>query len=362
MRSIALSPPFALARAAVFTLSSLCLAAACTFEVAAPPARAPSQACVDEERVLNVGFYAFFAPVSYSASEDPDSKEFHTHLGYEADLLTALEAIDGAGLSFSRHPIATWDDIWLQAATPQYDIIGGGITILDSRTRDAADNQVVTFTSGHITFRQSLLVRAADATRLTAHDDLTSDVRVGALAGTTGEFRLLELTGLVDAEGVLAAGVRIETPAGTVVADGSPDYVITAAGESPILGGRQRLHPPSHGMPQVVYLGDQAGELELLDALEAGTIDAVARGEIGNRDAAYAHGGSFTVTALDEKVEHGGFALAAENTELASCLDRMISWLTDDGRIDYADWREDPAVFMQRAAMWNEGAGRVPGG
>jgi len=362
MRSTALSPPFALARAAVFTLSSLCLAAACTFEVAAPPARAPSPVCVTDERVLNVGFYAFFAPVSYSASEDPDSKEFHTHLGYEADLLTALEAIDGAGLSFSRHPIATWDDIWLQAATPQYDIIGGGITILDSRTRDAAGNQVVTFTSGHITFRQSLLVRAEDATRLTSHNDLTSDVRVGALAGTTGEFRLLELTGLVDAEGVLAAGVRIDTPAGTVVADGSPDYVITAAGESPILAGRQRLHPPSHSMPQVVYLGDQAGELELLDALEAGTIEAVARGEIGNRDAAYARGGSFAVTALDEKVEHGGFALAAENTELASCLDRIINWLTDDGRIDYADWREDPAVFMQRAAMWNEGAGRMPGG
>lgn len=356
MISTAFSPPSALARAAVLTISSLCLAAACTFDVAAPPARAPSPACVDEERVLNVGFYAYFAPVSYSADEDPDSKGFHTHLGYEADLLTALEAIDGAGFSFSRHPIATWDDIWLQAASPQYDIIGGGITILDARTRDAAGNQVVTFTSGHITFRQSLLVRAADAPRLTAHDDLTSDLRVGALAGTTGEFRLLELTGLVDANGVLAAGVRIDTPAGTVVADGSPDYVITAAGESPILAGRQRLHPPSHTMPQLVYLGEQTGELELLDALGAGTIDAVARGEIGNRDAAYARGDAFVVTALDEKVEHGGFALAAENTELASCLDRMINWLTDNRRIDYAKWREYPAVFMRRAAMWNEEA------
>ena len=355
MNSTAFPPPSALASVALFTLSSLFLAA-CTFEVAAPPARAPSPACVDEERVLNVGFYAFFAPVSYSAVEDPDAKEFHTHLGYEADLLTALEAIDGAGLSFSRRPIAAWDDIWLQAAAPQYDIIGGGITILDGRTRDAAGNQVVTFTSGHITFRQSLLVRAADATRLTVHDDLTGDIRVGALAGTTGEFRLLQLTGLVDAEGVLTAGVRIDTPAGTVIADGSSDYRITAAGESPVLAGRQRLHPPSHTMPQLVYLGDQAGEPELLDALEAGTIDAVARGEIGNRDAAYTRGGAFVVTALDEKVEHGGFALAAENTELASCLDRMINWLTDDRSIDYANWREDPAVFMRRAAMWNEGA------
>ena len=356
MNATASSPPSTLARAAVLALSSLCLAAACTFEVAAPPASAPAPACVDDERVLNVGFYAFFAPVSYSASEDPESKEFHTHLGYEADLLTALEAIDGAGLSFSRHPIAAWDDIWLQAATPQYDIITGGITILDSRTRDAAGKKVVTFTSGHVNFRQSLLVRAADAARLASHNDLTGDVRVGALAGTTGEFRLLELTGLVDANGVLAAGVRIDTPTGTVVADGSPDYLITAAGESPILAGRQHLHPPSHTMPQLVYLGDQTGELELLDALEAGTIDAVARGEIGNRDAAYARGDAFVVTALDEKVEYGGFALAAENTELASCLDRMIDWLTDDRRIDYANWREDSAVFMRRAAMWNEGA------
>ena len=348
-------PPFTLARAAVFAISSFYLAAACTFEAAIPPAVAPSPSCVDEARVLNVGFYAFFAPVSYSADQDPNAAEFHTHLGYEADLLTALEAMDGAGLAFSRHPIAIWDDIWLQAATPQYDMIGGGITILDSRTHDAAGNKVVTFTSGHIAFRQSLLVRAADAARLASHDDLTSDVRVGALAGTTGEFRLLEMTGLVNAGGVLAAGVRIDTPAGTVIADGSPDYVITAAGESPILAGRQRLHPPSHSMPQVVYLGDETGELELLDALGAGAIDAVARGEIGNRDAAYAHDDAFAVTALDDKVEYGGFTLAAENAELASCLDRMINWLTDDRRIDYGSWREDPAVFMHRAALWNEG-------
>jgi len=336
------------------TTEKLLTDAACAVDPAAPQARAPSQACVDDERVLNVGFYAFFAPVSYSAVENPDAKDFHIHRGYEADLLTALEAIDGAGLSFSRHPIAAWDDIWLQAATPQYDIIAGGITILDARTRDAAGNQVVSFTSGHVAFRQSLLVRAADAARLASHDDLTSDVRVGALAGTTGERRLLELTGLVDANGVLTAGARIDTPAGTVVADGSPNYRITAAGESPILAGRRRLHPPSQTMPQLVYLGDQAGELELLDALEAGTIDAVARGEIGNRDASHARGGAFTVTALDQKVEHGGFALAAENAELASCLDRKINWLTDNRRIDYANWREDPAVFMRRAAMWNE--------
>ena len=98
----------------------------------------PSESCTDGDRVLNVGFYAFFDPVSHSADPDPASEGFNTHLGYEADLLTALEAMEGAGLSFSRRGIASWDDIWLQSADAGYDIVGGGITILDSRTRDAA--------------------------------------------------------------------------------------------------------------------------------------------------------------------------------------------------------------------------------
>lgn len=311
-----------------------------------------SEACASD--ILDVGFYAFFAPVSYSAAEDAEDEEFHTHLGYESDILTALEAMDGIGLSFNRRAIAAWDEIWLKSATPQFDIIGGGITILDSRTRDAGDEEQVAFTSGHITFRQSLLVRTEEAPSLQSHADLTSDVRVGALAGTTGEFRLLELTGLVDAEGILAAGARIDTPQGAVTADGSADYVITAAGESSNLAERLRLHPPAETMPQVIYLGSELGEAELLDALAAGDIDALARGEIGNRDAAYLSDGALVVTALDDQVEYGGFTLDVDDAELASCLDEKIDWLTDSRQIGYAEWVEDPAVFMVRAQMWND--------
>ena len=218
----------------------------------------PSLACTD--RVLNFGFFAFFAPVSSSADPDPGSAGFNTHVGYEADLLTALEAMDGAGLSFSRRGIDIWPNIWLLSAGAEYDVVGGGITVLDSRTRDEMGNQVVTFTSGHIAFRQSLLVRAEDGARWASHDDLTSEVRVGVLASTTGEARLLVLTGLVNADGVLAAGVRVETQTDTVVADGSTDYFITAAGASPNLAGRRYLYPPVDTMPQVVYLGDDMME------------------------------------------------------------------------------------------------------
>lgn len=319
-----------------------------------PPAQEDplSAACTSDGRQLRVGFYAFFEPVSYSADPDPGAPGFRQHRGYEADLLTALETLDGAGLSFIRHPIQPWEDIWLRPAADDIDMVGGGITILDSRTRDAAGTQVVRFTSGHITFRQSLLVRAGQADRFSSYDRLTSRHRVGALAGTTGEARLLELTGLVDSAGVLAAGTRVGTRSGVVVADGSAAYTVTAANVSPVLAGRQRLEPPAPDMPQVVYLGEESGETELLQALRDGRIDALARGEIGNRDAVHASGDAFEIEALDAEVEYGGFALAEDAGELAACIDAKINWLTDNRRIGFTEWRNDPTVFLRRAETW----------
>ncbi len=314
----------------------------------ATAAAAPSHACADEERTLELGFYARFEPVSYSADREPGSPGFDSHRGYEADLLNALEAMRGAKLSFSRKGIAVWNGIWLLPDGPRYDIVGGGITILDSRTRDETGRTAIVFTSGHIEFRQSLLVRAEDAERLARHRNLTGADRVGVLAGTTGEARLLELTGIADGSGVLAAGTRVDAPDGTVVADGGADYVIDAAGASPGLAGRRRLRPASAALPEVVYY---SGETALIEALAAGRVDAVARGEVGNRAAAAAHGGSFAVTALDGEGETGGFALAAEDAALAACLDRYIEWLTDGGRIGYPEWLDDPSVFMRRARL-----------
>ena len=319
---------------------------------------APSGGCKSDGRPLQYGFYAFFKPVSYSADPDPKSAGFHVHRGYEADLLNALEAMKGAGLVFSRRGIGTWEDIWLRAAGPQYDMVGGGITILESRTFDAAGGKAVVFTSGHVAFRQSLLVRAEDAGRIRNHEDLSSEIRVGALAGTTGEARLLALTGLANSAGVLAAGARVGTPRGEAVADGSAAYAIRASGASSLLAGRTSIEPPSADMPRVVYLGAKLGETELLAALREGRVDAVARGEIGNRDAAHASGGAFAVTALDPEAEYGGFALAARDAALAACISRKVEWLTDGRRIGYRQWRADPSVFMRRARMWRMKPGR----
>ena len=310
------------------------------------PVFADHRPCTPPGTVLNVGFFADFRPVSYSADPTPGLPGFHQHQGYEADLLDALEAMEGTGLKFSRQAITNWPGIWLQAAEPKFDIVGGGITILDSRTRNATGDTVVTFTSGHITFRQSLLVRAADVERFSSYDQLDETTRVGALAGTTGEHRLLVLTGLAQPNGRLAKGVHVETPRRLVVADGSDDWIITASQSSPALAGRTKLFKPSDNKPEIIYRTD---ELQLLAMVSNGSLDAVARGAIGNRDASHDSGGRLAIGALDPAKELGGFALDHDNTVLAACLSKALDWLTDRRHIGYSQWRADPQVFMKRA-------------
>ena len=345
------SGPFRASRAPAWAAAAILFVLAAAWTTAGVAAAA---SCPAKDRALRFGFYAYFEPVSHSADRNPASPGFHDHRGYEADLLTALESMDGAGLSFIRRGIAAWDDIWLLPAGPDHDIVGGGITVLPSRTRDAAGNRAIVFTGGHIRFRQSLLVRAGDARRLARYADLDGSHRVGVLAGTTGEARLLELAGIADAEGILAAGTQVETPRGTAIADGGSRYTISAAGASPVLEGRRVLRPASNVMPRVIWLAD---ETALIEALRTGGIDAVARGEIGNRAAARAHGGELAVTALDSRAETGGFALAVEDAATAARLDRLIAWLTDGGRIGYGEWLDDPTVFLRRARQW-PGIGR----
>ncbi|MCY4235076.1 MAG: transporter substrate-binding domain-containing protein [Cyanobacteria bacterium MAG CAR2_bin_4] len=310
------------------------------------PVFADHRPCTPPGTVLNVGFFADFRPVSYSADPRPGSPEFHQHRGYEADLLDAMEAMDGAGLTFSRRAIGDWPGIWLRAAEPEFDIVGGGITILDSRTRNATGDTVVTFTSGHITFRQSLLVRAADVERFSSYDRLDGAARIGALAGTTGEHRLLALTGLTRPDGRLAKGVHVETPRGLIVADGSDDWLITASRSSPALADRTKLSNPSADKLEIIYGTD---EMQLLAMVSDGSLDGIARGEIGNRDASHESGGRLAISVLDPAQELGGFALDRGNTALAACLSRKLDWLTDHRRIGYSQWRADPEVFMKRA-------------
>ncbi len=362
-------PPSALRR----RLLAAGVAGACAFAVAgcegdsgsqSPTAPAPSPTpsapveppvptrCAEEGRVLEFGFYALYEPISYGASGDPEAAGFNEHRGYEADLLTALEAMEGTGLAFNRRGIDTWPGMWLLPATSELDLVGGGIKILEERTRDAAGTPAVAFTSGHIGFRLALLVRALDAAGPFEYSDLTKDVAVGVSAETTAESRLLRIVGLTDENGVLLAGTSVTTPTGAVVADGSDAYRIAATEASENLSGREHLDPPSTGFPQVVFFDSESVRSERLLALVSGRVDALAGDEIGHRAVEQAAGGHFAVTALDAHVELGGFALAEGDPALLACLDDKLNYLTDDRNIGYSEWLANPAVFLERAEAW----------
>ena len=319
-----------------------------------PPAPAPpAGACASVDRgTLNFGFFAFFDPVSFSAAGDPSTRGYREHRGYEADLLTALESMERTGLSFNRIPIGEWTDIWLTSDSAlAIDVVGGGITIRDDRTKDSSGTVRVAFTDGHIQFRQTLLVRSADAGAIRTHDDLTDAHTVGAVPETTGEERMLRLAGLIGEDGAIAAGTRIETPDGTLTADGSGAYAIGAAGGTDNVRGRTRLISGDAGMPNVAYLGSD--EAPYLAALEAGEIDAFARGELGNVAAAESSDGALAVTAFDPSVEYGGWTVAADDRDLLACLNERLNYLTDDRSVTFSSWNDDRGIFLRRAAAWN---------
>ena len=125
-------------------------------------ATAKGLACA--EAVLNLGFYAYFEPVSYSAAADPDSAEFNLHHGYEADLLTALEAMDDAGHDLqSDRPSQNGKAFGCARPAPNLTSSAAASPSWTPAVRDRTGAEPITFTSGHIAFRPSLLVYTEDA-------------------------------------------------------------------------------------------------------------------------------------------------------------------------------------------------------
>ena len=169
---------------------------------------------------------------------------------------------------------------------------------------------MVRFGGGHISFSQSLLVRAAST--IERHDDLTSEHRVGTYRGTTGEKRLLELTGIIDTSGFIRAGTRVLLADGTLLTAGTPD-----------------------------------SESALLE----GAVDALAGDEFGNRVTARDTPG-LRVTAIAESNERGAFSYpdTPVGNALRATMNTAIICLTANGTIGFAEWFDSGGtIFAQRA-------------
>lgn len=301
---------------------------------------------------VNYGFYTDFHPLSYASTQDSSEPAFNQPVGYEPDLVAAVDTFAGKSMSFDSKGIGNpFSGIWLKSAQDEYDMVGGGITALTQRMFNESGAEAIRFGVGHVGFRQSLLVR--ESSDITRHSDLTSDHRIGVLRGTTGEARLLVLTGIADADGVVRAGTQVTLEDGSVImagAAGTPEELrISAAASSDAVATRVRLTPAAADDPQVLYL---ASEDALLGAVVDGSIDAVARGEIGNSLAASETSG-LQVTAIDTSAtERGAFSYPATSAgdELREVVNAVVNCLTDGGRIGILEWlQSDGSVFQDRA-------------
>lgn len=301
---------------------------------------------------VNYGFYTDFHPLSYASTQDSADPAFNQPVGYEPDLVAAVDTFAGKSMSFNPKGIGNpFSGIWLKSAQDEYDMVGGGITALTQRTFDESGAEAIRFGVGHVGFRQSLLV--SESSEITRHSDLTSDHRVGVLRGTTGEARMLVLTGITSADGVVRAGTQVTLEDGSVIvagAAGTPEELrVSAAASSDAVATRVRLTPATANDPQVVYL---ASEDALLGAVVDGSIDAVARGEIGNSLAASEMPG-LQVTAIDTSAtERGAFSYPATpaGDELRGAVNAVVNCLTDGGRLGILEWlQSDGSVFRDRA-------------
>lgn len=299
---------------------------------------------------VKYGFYSDFNPMSYSIAP-----AVHQPMGYEPDLVAAVETLSRGKLSFSTLGIGNpFSGIWLKAAQDPYDMVGGGITALPGRTRDANGRQVIRFGVAHVSFRQSLLVRAGSG--IYRHADLTAESRVGVLRGTTGEKRLLELTGIIDARGFLRGGTQVQLAGGDVLIAGEPDggaaLRIAAGTGSAAIATRVRLTPAGDDRPEVLYFNSDS---EQLRGLLEGEVDALARGELGNRVTARDTPG-LRVTAIDtEGNEWGAFSYpdTPAGKLLRRAMNAAITCLTANGTIGFSQWFESGGtIFSERAGEW----------
>lgn len=264
-----------------------------------------------------------------------------------------MESIPGSDMNLHFHGVKIWDKIWLAPYTdPSIDIAMGGITREEKRTENN-HLQVVDYTHKTVSFMQSLLMHKVDAAKIKTHDDLTCAYVVGAVRGTTGEYRFLARAGIIND---LQAGLIKK---GTTVILKNKD-TITSNGTLSIynnkLKDRIKLLPGDCKTATVNYF---LAEDSMIPALQDGAIDAIARGYIGNKLVAdrfpntLSVGAIFSLESSEKKLgnqkEEAVFYVKHGDQKLLRKLNTYIDYLTDKGKIGYEDWKKEPSIFMIRA-------------
>lgn len=210
--------------------------------------------------------------------------------GYEADMLRAIADQWRVGIEFI--PVEQFDGIWLTPSRLGCDIAIGGITPTQERK-----DQGAVFSPTTASFAQSLLVRRADydSGKIINYGSFVgTKMIIGVVPGTTGE-----------------------------------SFAWQRAAEA--------------GLPRSVFR-QYEGEDELLVALKRGEIDAIARGEVGNR---YQQGLDAELLTIDLRDFGEGFAMSLDpaNVDLQKQFAEALASITQGGTAGFRQWAADHGVF-----------------
>lgn len=237
---------------------------------------------------LGVISYAEFTPISYG----------NNGKGYEGDLLRAIAKLWHLKIKF--YPETIYEGLWLLPSKDYTtaDISMGGMTPSKYRVKQGA-----VFSIGTLSFKQSLLVRKTDYKTgkiVSYHSFKKSNLKIGVVPGTTGEIYAL-------------------------------------------------LRAKEQHLPNNVFV-EYKSESELLPALMKGEIDAIARGEIGNKYQESRNNKLITIAKKDFG-ENFAFAINHHNQGLANNLNQAIKKITNNGKISYALWLKNHNVFLERVRL-----------
>ncbi len=196
--------------------------------------------------------------------------------GYEVEILTAITQRMNLKLNFV---VKSFDGIWLLPNLKICDLAAAGLTILTSRIDQGAQ-----FTQPILILEQSLLIRTIDQNYIVNIQDL-SGKKIGIIPGTTGETN-----------------------------------------------ARKQA-------PEDAIFQEFADEKAMLNALQLGQIDAIARGTPGNSYQVQINQ-AFTITGIMPTDEKVGFAVAPDNHVLLNKINAEILGLKSSGELNqiYQKW------------------------
>jgi polar amino acid transport system substrate-binding protein len=260
-------------------LALLMVTAACSKQEPAPPAPAPQSGAsaaatlASEARLVTPGKLTVCSDIPYAPFEFNQGDRL---TGFDVELIRGVAQQLGLGAEFKATP---FDTIIPALAAGNCDLVASATTITDER------KQKIAFSQPYFDADQSLLIRAADATKYKALADLKGR-KIGVQSGTTGET-----------------------------------YAKKNA-------------------PQGATVKDFPGAEDLFNALTANDIDAVLQDFPVNQYRALQAKDKFAVTETFKTGEQYGFAMAKDNPKLVQAVDGALGQMRSSGTYDtiYKTW------------------------